>query len=72
MEASYAFTHLEHSLVPTKKTLRNAPGSILEGVGVIHDVLLRHDDLEVVLDFHIFNVYNFNALIGHPFEKLFL
>jgi hypothetical protein len=72
MAASYAFTHLEHSLVPTKKTLRNAPGSILKGVGVIHDVLLRHDDLVVALDFHVFDVYDFNFLIGHPFKKLFL
>ena len=39
MSASYAFTHLEDFLVPTEKTLRNAPGSILEGVGIVHDVL---------------------------------
>jgi hypothetical protein len=69
MAASYAFTHLDHSFVPTKKTLRNAPGSILEGVGVIHDVLLRHDDLEVALDFHIFDVYDFDVLIGHPLRS---
>jgi hypothetical protein len=72
MAAYYVFTHLEHSLVPTKKTLRKALGSILEGVGVIQDVHLRHDDLEVALDFHIFDVYGFDVLIGHPFEKLFL
>jgi len=59
-------------LVPTKKTLRNAPGSILEGVGIVHDVLVRHDDFEVALDFHIFDVYDFDILIGHPVEKLFL
>jgi hypothetical protein len=53
-------------LVPTKKTLRNASGPILEGVGIIHDVLLRHDDFEVALDFHVFDV-----LLGHPFKKLF-
>jgi hypothetical protein len=69
MAASYAFTHLDHSLVPTKKTLKNAPGSILEGVEVIHDVLLRHDDLEVALDFHIFDVYDFDVLIGHPLRS---
>jgi hypothetical protein len=28
--------------------------------------------LEVALDFHIFDVYDFDVLIGHPFEKLFL
>ena len=72
MSASYALMHLENSLVPTEKTLRNAPGSILEGVGIVHDVLVRHDDFEVALDFHIFDVYDFNILIGHPVEKLFL
>ena len=72
MSASYAFTHLENSLVPTEKTLRIAPGSILEGVGIVHDVLVRHDDFEVALDFHIFDVYDFDILIGHPVEKLFL
>ena len=72
MSASYAFTHLENSLVPTEKTLRNAPGSILEGVGIVHDVLVRHDDFKVALDFHIFDVYDFDILIGHPIEKLFL
>ena len=51
MSASYAFMHLENSLVPTEKTLRNAPGSILEGVGIVRDVLVHHDDLEVALDF---------------------
>ena len=72
MSASYALMHLENSLVPTEKTLRNAPGSILEGVGIVHDVLVRDDDFEVALDFHIFDVYGFDILIGHPVEKLFL
>ena len=72
MSASYVLTHLENSLVPTEKTLRNALGSILEGIGIVHDVLVRHDDFEVALDFHIFDVYDFDILIGHPVEKLFL
>ena len=72
MSASYAFMHLENSLVPTEKTLRISSGSVLEGVGIVHDVLVRHNDFEVALDFHIFDVYDFDVLIGHPFEKLFL
>ena len=72
MSASYALTHLENSLVPTEKTLRNSLGSILEGVGIVHDVLVRHDDFEVTLDFYILDVYDFDILIGHPIEKLFL
>ena len=38
MSASYVLTHLENALVPTEKTLRIAPGSILEGVGIVHNV----------------------------------
>ena len=72
MSASYAFMHLENSFVPTKKTLGISPRSVLEGVGIVHDVLVRHNDFEVALDFHIFDVYDFDVLIGHPFEKLFL
>ena len=72
MSASYAFTHSENPLVPTEKTLKNAPGSILEGVGIVHDVFVHHDDFEVALDFHIFDVYDFDILIRHPIEKLFL
>ena len=72
MSASYAYTHLGNFLVPIENILRNAPGSILEGVGIVHDVLVRHDDFEVALDFHIFDVYDFDILIGHPVEKHFL
>jgi len=72
MSASYVITHLENFLVPTEKTLRNAPGSILEGVGIVHDVLVCHDDFEVALDFHVFDVYDFDILIRYPLEKLFL
>ena len=68
MSASYAFAHLENSLVPTEKTLKNTLGSILEGVGIVHDLLVRHDDFEVAFDFHIFDVYDFDILIGHPIE----
>jgi hypothetical protein len=39
---------------------------------MIHDALLHHDDFEVALDFHVFDVHDFDILIGHPFEKVFL
>jgi hypothetical protein len=28
--------------------------------------------LQVALDFHVFDVYDFDILIGHPIEKVFL
>jgi hypothetical protein len=30
----------------------------------------RHKDVKVSLDFHMFEVPNFNILIGYPIEKL--
>jgi hypothetical protein len=35
-------------------------------------VSLRHGNFEVALDLHVFEVHDFNILIGHPLEKLFL
>ena len=35
------------------------------GSWIVHDVLVRHNDFEVALDFHIFDVYDFDVLIGH-------
>ena len=33
---------------------------------------IRHEDIDVVLDFHIFDVRDFDLLIGHPIEKLLM
>lgn len=33
---------------------------------------IRHNDVEVILDFHVFEVYDFDLLIGNPIEKLFI
>ena len=33
---------------------------------------LRHEGFEVALDFYVFDVYDFDILIGHPLENLFL
>ena len=33
---------------------------------------LRHEGFEVALDFYVFGVYDFDILIGHPLENLFL
>uniref|UniRef100_K3ZZS9 Uncharacterized protein n=1 Tax=Setaria italica TaxID=4555 RepID=K3ZZS9_SETIT len=73
MSTSFVLTHLgENPLAPTNKTFWIAPCSIIEGVGIMHKVPIWHENIEVALDFHIFEVYDFNILIGHPIEKLFL
>ena len=30
---------------------------------------IRHEDIEVILDFHIFDVQDFDLLVGQPIEK---
>ena len=30
---------------------------------------IRHEDVEVILDFHIFDVQDFDLLVGQPIEK---
>ena len=43
----------------------------MEGIGILHDVLVWYDQTELALDFHIFEVQDIDILIGHPVEKMF-
>ena len=43
----------------------------MEGIGILRDVSVWYDKTELALDFHIFEVHDFNILIGHPIEKMF-
>ena len=43
----------------------------MEGIGILHDMPVWYDKTVVALDFHIFEVRNFNILIGHSVEKMF-
>ena len=38
----------------------------------MHEVPVWHKETEIALDFHVFEVQDFDILIGHPVEKLFL
>ena len=38
----------------------------------MHDVPVWHMDTEIALDFHVFEVHDFDILIGHPVERFFL
>jgi len=37
---------------------------------ILHDTILHHRDIEVALDFHVFEIQDFDIMIGHPLEKL--
>jgi len=59
-------------LVQTDKSFRNSSGEILKGSGILQNVSVRHEDIDVILDFHVFDVRDLDLLIGHPIEKLLM
>jgi hypothetical protein len=42
-------------LSPTVKTYRIAPRLRLEGLGILHDISLYHEQTKISLDFHVFD-----------------
>jgi len=58
-------------LAPTNKALRIAPQSNLKGLGLLHNITIYHDKVKMVLDFQIFDVQDFDIMIGHPLEIFF-
>ena len=72
MSASFALSHLsDNPLLPTSRSLWSGPHSTMEGIGILHDIPVWYDKTELALDFHIFEVQDFDILIGHPVEKMF-
>jgi len=72
MSASFALSHLsDNPLLPTSRSLWSGPHSTMEGIGILHDIPVWYDKTEIALDFHIFEVQDFDVLIGQPIEKLF-
>jgi len=65
-----AFRHLrDEPLVQTDKTFQTSFGEILEACGTLQNVSIRHEDVEIILDFHMFDVQDFDLLIGQSIEK---
>ena len=70
---SFVFAYLsDKAITPTDKFFKHPNGNIIEGFGVVQDVLVINDGKEAILDFHVFEVQDFNVLIGHPIEKLLI
>jgi hypothetical protein len=38
----------------------------------MHNTTIHHDDVVMALDFHVFDIQDFDIMIGHPLEKLFI
>jgi hypothetical protein len=73
MSASFASTYFSNkTLAPTNKSLRVAPRSRLMGRGILHSATIHHGDVIMALDFHIFDILDFDITIGHHLEKLLI
>ena len=59
-------------LVQTDKTFQTSSRTILEGIGILQNVIVKHENIDVILDFHVFDVQDFDLMIGHPIEKLLM
>ena len=71
MSTTFASSYLdEKPLAPIVKSHRSSPRTSQKGVGILHDTILHHGDIEVALDFHVFEIQDFDIMIGYPLEKL--
>ena len=61
----------EH-FAPTNKSLRIASCSNFKGRGLLHNVTVYHGEVKMAHDFHVFFIQDFDVMIGHPLEKLFV
>jgi hypothetical protein len=59
-------------LVQTNKTFQTSSREILEGIRVLQNMTVKHKNIDVILDFHVFDVQDFDFMIGHPIEKLLM
>lgn len=57
-------------LAPTTKAFKCPSGPIIEGCGILQHVNVLTSDTEVILDLHVFDVLDFDLLIGVPIERL--
>ena len=60
----------DEPLVQIDKTFQTSSRKILEGIGILQNVTVKHENVDVILDFHVFDVQDFDLMIGHPIEKL--
>ena len=59
----------DEPLVQIDITFQSPSREILEAYKTLQNVPIRHEDVEIILDFHMFDVQEFDILIGHPIEK---
>jgi len=73
MSESFAHAYFgDEPLASTNKSLRNAPRTILKGHGILHNTMILYNNAVIALDFHVFDIQDFDIMIGHPLATLFI
>ena len=71
MSASFALDLLEHMpLTPTTKLFQGLSGHILLSLGILYVLPIYANRTKVHLSFYIFDIMEFDLLIGQPIERL--
>ena len=71
MSASFAHHLLKHvPLTPTTKLFKGLSGHILPSLGILYVLPIKVRDTMVHLSFYIFDIMEFDLLIGQPIERL--
>jgi hypothetical protein len=71
MSKSFAHTLLGNmQLTPTTKLLKSLSRQILPSEGIFHLIPIKVDETKVYLSFYVFDIWEFDLLIGHPIERL--
>ena len=71
MSASFAHDLLKHMpLTPTTKLLKSLSGHILPNLGILYVLLIQVKGTKVHLSFYIFDIIEFDLLIGQPIKRL--
>ena len=71
MYVSFALDLLKHMpLTPTIKLLKSFLGHILPSLGILYVLPIQVQGTKVHLSFYIFDIMEFDLLIGQPIERL--
>ena len=71
MSVSFAHDLLKHMpLTPTTKLLKSLSGHILRNFGILYVLPIQVKGTKVHLSFYIFDIMEFDLLIGQPIERL--
>jgi len=73
MTLSFAHEFLKHmSLSPTTKLTKRPSGQIIQSSGILYVLPIQVRDTKVRLSFHIFDIIEFDMLIGQLIERLLI